>query len=159
MSRRYRHRLLRRTLSISEQEFRKQLAELKHRKVIECHYCHQMVTLREATVDHKQPRAKGGGNGLDNIVLSCFSCNQRKGTTPYEEFDPQYVPPAQVLPPPRVKKRATKLVPSFVNGEHFLLTVDINTGELLGRLGPFHSKTNHAITYTSQMGKGAISNG
>lgn len=31
------------------------------------------------TVDHVVPRAKGGSDELDNLVLACHDCNCRKG--------------------------------------------------------------------------------
>jgi hypothetical protein len=151
--RKHRHKVLRRSLSMSERAFSNQIHELKNRKVFQCHYCNAMLTMREATIDHKQPRAKGGTNVLDNMVISCFPCNLRKGTTPYEEFNPNKstIPkPEPVLPPRKVRKNPTKLLPSYVNGEHFLIVVDMVTGEMLGQLGPFHNKVNHALTYTSQ---------
>lgn len=38
-------------------------------------------------IDHKVPRAKGGKNTLDNLVLACVKCNQEKSDRyTYEEF-------------------------------------------------------------------------
>lgn len=46
-----------------------------------CGYCAGPA----ATVDHVQPRARGGRNTWDNTVASCDPCNQRKGDrTPAE---------------------------------------------------------------------------
>jgi 5-methylcytosine-specific restriction endonuclease McrA len=42
--------------------------------------------LLQATVDHLQPRSRGGGNGAKNRVLCCYQCNQAKGNIPPEEF-------------------------------------------------------------------------
>lgn len=38
------------------------------------------------TIDHKQPRSRGGSDDLFNLVLACNPCNARKGTRPYETF-------------------------------------------------------------------------
>lgn len=40
------------------------------------------------TTDHKIPVSRGGTNDLDNLVLSCISCNSSKGgREPDEWFD------------------------------------------------------------------------
>jgi hypothetical protein len=60
-----------------------------------CHYCGCRLASNDGesrdgvelpNVDHKQPRALGGGDEFDNLVLSCLSCNSRKGMTPYDEY-------------------------------------------------------------------------
>lgn len=46
-----------------------------------CGYCNDKAT----TVDHIQPRSRGGRNTWKNTVASCYGCNQRKGDqTPAE---------------------------------------------------------------------------
>lgn len=37
-------------------------------------------------VDHVIPRASGGENGLDNLVVACRSCNRSKGAKPLDEW-------------------------------------------------------------------------
>lgn len=32
-----------------------------------------------ATIDHLQPKSKGGTNSIHNMVASCYDCNTRKG--------------------------------------------------------------------------------
>lgn len=60
-----------------------------------CHYCRLRVWVREkndahhprmATLDHKTPRAHGGGSEDENIVLACARCNSEKGDIPYEMY-------------------------------------------------------------------------
>lgn len=34
---------------------------------------------RQLTIDHLVPKAHGGKNRYDNIVLACATCNRRKG--------------------------------------------------------------------------------
>lgn len=51
-----------------------------------CHYCFSKTNRnngspRQATKDHVVPRAFGGINNLDNYVLACSECNNRRGTT------------------------------------------------------------------------------
>ncbi len=38
-----------------------------------------------ATIDHIQPQAKGGGDGLANLRLMCRTCNLQRGSTWYPE--------------------------------------------------------------------------
>jgi len=49
-----------------------------------CKYC-EVVGL-ELTLDHIIPASKNGGNGLDNLVLSCKPCNTLKADLSMEEF-------------------------------------------------------------------------
>lgn len=50
-----------------------------------CAYC--AVDMGESfTVDHVVPLARGGGNGPDNLVCACGSCNSSKGTSTGDEF-------------------------------------------------------------------------
>jgi 5-methylcytosine-specific restriction endonuclease McrA len=36
----------------------------------------------ELTLDHFLPRALGGGNGADNLITCCSTCNSRRQHTP-----------------------------------------------------------------------------
>lgn len=51
-----------------------------------CHYCHRFVSGEDATIDHKVPKALGGGNNWENLVPACSSCNGKKGMQSYESF-------------------------------------------------------------------------
>jgi len=42
--------------------------------------------MRTLTKDHRVPFRDGGKHTLDNLVSACRSCNQRKGTKPYDVF-------------------------------------------------------------------------
>lgn len=74
---------------------RNYLLEKRGRK---CFYCDKEVSNFE--VEHIIPKAKGGSNRIDNLTLSCHSCNQKKGTLAAEEFIKQTLP---------VEKAAKKL--------------------------------------------------
>ncbi len=41
---------------------------------------------RHGTIDHKIPTSRGGPDTPENSVMSCFSCNQRKGDLTDTEF-------------------------------------------------------------------------
>lgn len=44
-----------------------------------CWYCGRDLPPQMLTADHVFPRAKGGTNDFDNIILVCKSCNSSKG--------------------------------------------------------------------------------
>lgn len=52
----------------------------------ECHYCKKQVTFQEWHMEHKTPVSRGGRNKLDNLAISCPSCNLRKGRRTEDEF-------------------------------------------------------------------------
>jgi 5-methylcytosine-specific restriction endonuclease McrA len=51
-----------------------------------CVYCGQQFTPADLTVDHVQPRARGGDNSGGNVVTACCTCNLRKGHQRLAEF-------------------------------------------------------------------------
>ena len=45
-----------------------------------CWYCGKVVESKaELTIDHVIPRAKGGSNEMNNIIMVCKHCNSSKG--------------------------------------------------------------------------------
>ena len=38
------------------------------------------------TTDHRTPKSRGGGDGIDNIVLACNACNAQKGARTEDEY-------------------------------------------------------------------------
>jgi hypothetical protein len=55
-------------------------ALVRRRAGFACEFCgvSEVNTGGQLTVDHFQPRSKGGGDGLDNLIYCCFRCNQHK---------------------------------------------------------------------------------
>lgn len=45
-----------------------------------CFYCQSPVDWDGATLDHVLPKAKGGTDAIENLVLACRKCNQAKGS-------------------------------------------------------------------------------
>lgn len=51
-----------------------------------CYYCKCPVirTIKtvsnQATIDHIRPKKRGGKTELDNLVIACLDCNQKKGS-------------------------------------------------------------------------------
>lgn len=44
-----------------------------------CVYCGQAAPDVELSVDHVEPRTKGGDNSPGNLVTACVACNREKG--------------------------------------------------------------------------------
>lgn len=60
-----------------------------------CHYCQVQMTQKPigkffCTSDHIIPKSKGGSNSVTNFVGACHTCNNMRGTIPYEYFK-QYI--------------------------------------------------------------------
>lgn len=51
-----------------------------------CYWCKSNVPEKAYHADHRVPLSRGGSNGPENIVVSCPSCNLRKGAKMPEEF-------------------------------------------------------------------------
>ncbi len=49
----------------------------------ECAYC---GSTEDITLDHVKPRSLGGPDISRNMVCACYTCNQDKGRTPWEEW-------------------------------------------------------------------------
>lgn len=64
-----------------------------------CVYCSKPAT----TIDHVNPRAKGGVNSYENCVASCLRCNSQKGSRTLEQlgwklpFTPKTPSPYSIL--------------------------------------------------------------
>lgn len=51
-----------------------------------CVYCGLVFPAEELTVDHVQPRMRGGDASEGNLVAACRGCNTRKGGVPVWQF-------------------------------------------------------------------------
>ena len=51
-----------------------------------CVYCAQPFPAEELTLDHVQPRVRGGDNSGGNVVTACGGCNALKGHRRLSEF-------------------------------------------------------------------------
>ncbi|MEP7085900.1 MAG: HNH endonuclease [Gemmatimonadota bacterium] len=54
----------------------------KHR----CVYCGEIFPAEELTVDHVQPRVRGGDRSGGNLVTACRGCNTLKGHRKLADF-------------------------------------------------------------------------
>lgn len=66
------------------------LRKLFHDQKTLCHYCKEPMTLSHgrlrATIDHKLPKSRGGGDEAENLVAACITCNGLKANLTEEEF-------------------------------------------------------------------------
>jgi 5-methylcytosine-specific restriction endonuclease McrA len=61
-----------------------------------CCYCGERKNINELNMDHVLPRKQGGQTTWNNIVTSCFPCNERKGCrTPEQAGMPLLRKPAR----------------------------------------------------------------
>lgn len=51
-----------------------------------CAICGKPVSFSSMTVDHKIPLSQGGTNFMDNLQLSCLTCNLMKSGLSESEF-------------------------------------------------------------------------
>lgn len=56
------------------------------RDLFVCQYCGATPPSVVLEVDHIHPVSKGGKNGIDNLVTSCFSCNRGKGAKTLDDI-------------------------------------------------------------------------
>jgi 5-methylcytosine-specific restriction endonuclease McrA len=56
-----------------------------------CVYCHNPVPYNKATIDHRFPKSKGGGDYKYNYFLACETCNQHKADDVPECIAKDYV--------------------------------------------------------------------
>jgi 5-methylcytosine-specific restriction endonuclease McrA len=71
-----------------------------------CFTCYRDVPFKCATLEHVQPRAKGGDDSDQNFVVTCVWCNESRGTRTIAAFT-KYVKQlaeANVLPAPCTRR-------------------------------------------------------
>lgn len=51
-----------------------------------CVYCGEVFAADELTIDHVQPRARGGDRSGGNLVTACKACNVLKGHRRLSDF-------------------------------------------------------------------------
>lgn len=56
-----------------------------------CYWCKEQMSRksghpRQCTLDHIVPRSVGGGGAIENLVASCRTCNEARGSTPHFDY-------------------------------------------------------------------------
>lgn len=65
---------------------RRQRKLIYEREEGKCFWCDKWMRFPDSTRDHIITQSKGGMNTVNNLVLSCFSCNNERGDQPAEQF-------------------------------------------------------------------------
>ena len=60
--------------------------EIFRRDGYRCVYCGAQFDAEQLTIDHVQPRVRGGDNSPGNVVTACGGCNTLKGHRRLAEF-------------------------------------------------------------------------
>ena len=50
-----------------------------------CQYCRKKLTSKTGTIDHVNPRSRGGRSSFENCVASCAPCNTYKSNIPLSQ--------------------------------------------------------------------------
>lgn len=56
------------------------------RDELRCVYCGEVFPAAQLTLDHVEPRMRGGDNSPGNLVTACRGCNARKAGAPAWAF-------------------------------------------------------------------------
>lgn len=51
-----------------------------------CHYCGKTLDRGNVTIDHLNPKAKGGQDEVRNYAVCCLECNGKRGHLSIEDF-------------------------------------------------------------------------
>lgn len=69
----------------------------RRKRKVACHWCGTIVSGRDGTLDHIIPLVPrgldGGSHSIENLCISCASCNAKKNTKPLHEWNAQLVSP------------------------------------------------------------------
>jgi 5-methylcytosine-specific restriction endonuclease McrA len=73
-----------------------------------CQYCQKQFPRQQLSLDHIQPRSRGGVDSWENIVCACRKCNVRKGgRTPQEAGMTLMRPPVKPKRNPLISRQLT----------------------------------------------------
>ena len=61
-------------------------ADVFARDAYRCVYCGEVFPAESLSLDHVQPRVRGGNHSAGNVVTACEGCNVRKGHRRLAEF-------------------------------------------------------------------------
>ena len=59
---------------------------IEQHKEAKCLYCETKLNDKNATADHIVPISKGGNNTQVNLIVTCFDCNNEKGSMSFNEY-------------------------------------------------------------------------
>ena len=62
-----------------------------------CCFCSTQLTLKSMTLEHIIPQSKKGSDDIENLTISCFDCNNKRGDTDFDTFMKRNSPPKFIL--------------------------------------------------------------
>ena len=68
-----------------------------------CCFCRRILTFSSATLEHVVPLSRGGKWNKDNLRLSCYDCNQERGSEIFELYQRKKRTTVNPQPEPTVK--------------------------------------------------------
>lgn len=68
-------------------------SDWRRKRRVTCHWCGGRFAPKQCHSDHVMPLARGGAHNLDNLVVACARCNQRKYAKLPHEWSAQLVCP------------------------------------------------------------------
>ncbi len=63
--------------------------EVFKRDGFSCAYCGKCPPEAVLEVDHIEPKSKGGGDNIENLITACFDCNRGKRDIPLDKIPSQ----------------------------------------------------------------------
>lgn len=60
---------------------------------VTCYWCQKPIRANEAHSDHIAPVSKGGVHSIENLCISCASCNHQKYTSSVSEWNKKIIQP------------------------------------------------------------------
>ena len=93
-----------------------------------CQYCGAQPGSEELTIDHVQPRSRGGTSTWENCVLACIECNSKKADrTPIEAHMPLRKPPVRPKWQPIYARHDTRIESwsKFISEAYWTVELDV----------------------------------
>jgi 5-methylcytosine-specific restriction endonuclease McrA len=82
----HRRRALLATSKINLRSIKQWITEVKSKQSANCYYCGKRIPTKLIHFDHIVPLSKGGPHSVDNLCVSCSSCNLSKSTKSVQAF-------------------------------------------------------------------------
>lgn len=70
----------------SGQKRKLKLQLFKGRSTKNCCFCKKKLAFHVATLEHMIPLSENGGWNINNLAVSCRSCNEKRGNKDFVEF-------------------------------------------------------------------------
>ena len=77
-----RYRALKKKATINLAGIKQWMREIRSKKTAVCYYCQRVTPLSEIHFDHIVALSKGGAHSVENLCVSCETCNLQKGSKP-----------------------------------------------------------------------------